>query len=132
MEKSEWEEYEKEETRTPYALQLSENVRKWTQDKNKEEVFHLGQKFSAPVGAVYSPEELADSPQLRARAFFVSIDHPEAGEIEYPSAPYRFSRTPWAVHQPAPLLGQHNEEVYRELLGCSHQEMMRMRETGVI
>jgi len=126
------ERYEREETRTPHAPELSNRLRQWAQDKGKEEVFHQAQKCGAPAGAVYSPEELVNSPQLRARGFFALIDHPEAGEIEYPSAPYRLSKTPWAIHRPAPLLGEHNEEIYVKLLGCTRQDMMKIRETGVV
>jgi crotonobetainyl-CoA:carnitine CoA-transferase CaiB-like acyl-CoA transferase len=126
------ERYEREETRTKHALKLSERVRQWMQDQAKEEIFHRAQRSGTPLGAVYSPEELVNSPQLRARGFFARIDHPEAGEIEYPTAPYQLSKTPWAADRPAPLLGEHNEEIYVTLLGYTRQDMAKMRETGVI
>jgi len=126
------ERYEHEETRTPHVLEITNRVRQWMQDKAKEEVFHGAQQSGTPLGAVYSPEELVNSPQLRARGFFARIDHPETGEIEYPTAPYRLSKTPWAVDRPAPLLGEHNEEIYVTLLGYTRQDMVKMRETGMI
>jgi crotonobetainyl-CoA:carnitine CoA-transferase CaiB-like acyl-CoA transferase len=52
--------------------------------------------------------------------------------VTIPSAPYKFSETPAEFRQAAPLLGEHNEDVFGELLGCSKQEMVKMRETGII
>ena len=126
------ERYEREQTRTAHALEITDRVRQWVQGQAKEEVFHGAQHMGSPVGAVQSPEELVNSPQLRARGFFARIDHPETGEIEYPTAPYRLSRTPWAAERCAPLLGEHNEEIYVTLLGYTRQDMAKMRETGVI
>ena len=62
----------------------------------------------------------------------MDIDHPKAGKLKYPSAPYRFSQTPWAAARPAPLLGQHNQEVYGGRLGYSDFELKKMREGGII
>ncbi len=69
---------------------------------------------------------------LKAREFFVEIDHPKAGRLVYPSAPYRFSRTPVRFERPAPMLGEHNQEVYCEQLGYSQEDLVQMRRTGVI
>lgn len=126
------ERYEREQTRTPHALEISKHVRDWMKDQAKEEVYHGAQRMGSPIGSVKSPEELVNSPQLRARGFFSRINHPEAGELDYPTAPYRLSETPWAPNRAAPLLGGHNEEVYVMLLGYTRQDMVKMRQTGVI
>jgi crotonobetainyl-CoA:carnitine CoA-transferase CaiB-like acyl-CoA transferase len=101
-------------------------------DQTMEQVFRGGQERGVPIGTVNSPQDLANSPQLRFRGFFVEIDHPETGKIKYPAVPYHFSKTPWAVERPAPLLGQHNEDIYCQLLGYPKREMVSMRENGVI
>jgi crotonobetainyl-CoA:carnitine CoA-transferase CaiB-like acyl-CoA transferase len=73
-----------------------------------------------------------DDPQLRARRFFEPVAHPVAGEHEYPTWPMRFSSGPERyLRSPAPLLGQHNDEVLREL-GCSDEEIARLRAAHVI
>ncbi|MDD5038437.1 MAG: CoA transferase, partial [Dehalococcoidales bacterium] len=69
---------------------------------------------------------------LAYRGFFVDVDHPEAGRIKLPGLPYIMSQTPWQVNRPAPLLGQHNEEVFCQRLGYSKQDLVRMRQSGVI
>jgi benzylsuccinate CoA-transferase BbsE subunit len=73
------------------------------------------QQRGVPVGIVYSPEEVIDDPHFVARGFPVTIDHDQLGRpVTYPGAPYRFSRTPWALTRRAPRLGEHNREVLGE------------------
>jgi len=121
-----------ERGRVLHAREITSLVQKWMMDKGAEEVFRGGQAEGAPVGKVNSPRDVVNSPQLRWREFFVKIDHPETGKIEYPAAPYKLSKTPWAVAHPAPLLGQHNEEIYCRLLRCAREDLATMRENGVI
>lgn len=97
----------------------------------KEELYHKGQAQGVAIGTVYNAEEILNSEHLKAREFFVEIEHPEAGKIKYPSAPYKFSKTPWRVERPAPLLGQHNEEIYSQL-GYSKQDLVRLRGDRII
>ena len=65
-------------------------------------------------------------PDIRAK-----LDHVEAGKQLYPTVPYRLSKTPWSG-KPAPLLGQHNEEIYCDALGYSRQDLARLAASGVI
>ena len=74
-----------------------------------------------------------DDPQLRARGFFETVEHPVTGEHEYPTWPMRFSAGPdryWT--RPAPTLGQHTEAVLRDELGCTEDDLARLREDNVI
>lgn len=121
-----------EETRSLNAQKITSLVEEWMMSQAKEEVFRSGQEKGVPVGAVNSPQDLVSSPQLRARGFFAEIEHPEAGRVEYTTAAYRFSKTPWSAQRPAPLLGEHNERIYCGLLGYSMQELLKMRQAGVI
>ena len=80
------------------------------------EFFREAQARGLPVGVIYAPEEVLDDPHFRARGFPVEVEHPELGRaVTYPGAPYRFERTPWRIARRAPLLGEHNAEVYAEL-----------------
>jgi len=69
---------------------------------------------------------------LKARGFFATIDHPATGPLQYPGALYQFSQTPWEIRRPAPLLGQHNEEIYSGRLRLSRKAMARLKEQGAI
>jgi benzylsuccinate CoA-transferase BbsF subunit len=71
-------------------------------------------------------------PQLAHRGHWVRLDHAEMGRTIYNTPPLRFSRTPAKLTRPAPLLGEHTDEVCRELLGLSEEETRKLREEGVL
>lgn len=104
----------------------------WAQDKSVQEVYHAAQAKRVPFAPVSTMGDLFTSEHLKARGFFASIGHPEAGELQYPGAPYRFSASPWALRRPAPCLGQHNEEIYCGRLGLSREELDELTKAGVI
>ncbi|HEY3096928.1 MAG TPA: CoA transferase [Acidimicrobiia bacterium] len=86
-----------------------------------------------PAAAMVPAFMALDDPQLRARRYFEPVTHPLVGEHEYPGWPMRFSGGPdryW--RDPAPLLGQHNDEVLRGELGVGDDELARLREQRVI
>ncbi len=86
-----------------------------------------------PAAAMVPAFMALDDPQLRARRYFEPVAHSLVGEHEYPGWPVRFSAGPdryWRA--PAPLLGQHNDEVLRGELGVGDDEMARLREQHVI
>jgi crotonobetainyl-CoA:carnitine CoA-transferase CaiB-like acyl-CoA transferase len=84
-----------------------------------------------PVSAVFDTEELRQDQFLRQHQMFVEVDHPAWGKVIIPGSPIRLADSPVEVH-PAPLLGQHNEEVYRELLGLSHADIEELKAACVI
>ena len=102
----------------------------WCMERTKQEITMLGQAKRVFVTPVNSPKDLLDDMHLKARGFFVDIDHPMTGKIKYPGAPFR-TAIPFQVRRPAPILGQHNEEVYGQL-GYSKEDLVKLRELGVI
>jgi crotonobetainyl-CoA:carnitine CoA-transferase CaiB-like acyl-CoA transferase len=70
-------------------------------------------------------------PHLRARGAFQELDDPRAGLLTYPGAPFRPGAGGWEL-RPAPRLGEHNAEVYGELLGLRARDLVRLRAAGVI
>ncbi len=112
--------------------QTNKFLEEWMLRHTKEEIYHGGQARGVAVGIVSSVEDLFHSKQMKARDFFVEIEHPETGQIPYPSAPYRYSETPWRVERPAPRLGEDNALIYCERLGYSKEDLVRMRQAGVI
>jgi len=121
-----------EEVKRKYGKDINELIEEWLSQQEKEAFFHEAQKRRIPAAPVYSPKEMMESRHLRERNFFVEIPHPQAGTLTYPGAPYRFSRTPWRMERPAPLLGEHNEEIYCGRLGYSREELVKLRQAGVI
>lgn len=127
------ERFKDDESRVKHSQELNSLITEWTKTFLKEEIFHKLASAGIPAGVVRSLGDLIEhDEQLKARGFFVEIDHPEAGKLIYPSAPYRLSETAWQVERPAPTMGQHNEEVYSCLLGYAREELVGLREAGII
>jgi formyl-CoA transferase/CoA:oxalate CoA-transferase len=85
-----------------------------------------------PVGAINSIAEVVEHPQVKARGTLVEMDHPRAGKVRMVGAPVRLSETPGSVRTPAPMLGEHTEEVLKGLLGVGAEEIASLRRAGVI
>ncbi len=104
----------------------------WLADHTREELFEKFLKAKIASAPVNSPEDLLKNQHLRERGYFTEIDHPETGKVAYPGAPVNLTETPRQVRHPAPLLGQHNEEILCELLGYTREDLVKLRESGVI
>ncbi|MDD5038808.1 MAG: CoA transferase [Dehalococcoidales bacterium] len=98
----------------------------------REEIIQAGREKHFPIGPLNTAEDVVKSEQLASRGFFVDIEHPEVGKIRLPGLPSQMSQTPWQVSRPAPLLGQHNEEILCHRLGYSKADLVRMRQAGII
>jgi len=110
---------------------LDDLLRPWFEERTRDEIFHTCEQWRVPCAPVTSPGDMLDDPHLKEREFWVEVDHPEAGKLTYPGAPFRMSATPWQAGQ-APLLGEHNEEIYCQNLGYTRDDLVLLRETGVI
>jgi crotonobetainyl-CoA:carnitine CoA-transferase CaiB-like acyl-CoA transferase len=85
-----------------------------------------------PMGAVNTIDRVVEHPQVAARGAFETCEHPVAGRVRTVGPPVRLSETPGSVRIPAPLLGQHTEEVLRRMLDVGGEELRRLRDTGAI
>jgi len=117
--------------RREHADDLDEILTSWLADKTQDELYHVAQELRIPFGKVMNAEQILHHTQLIHRNYFMSIDHPATGEVKYPGAPFRFKDLPYDI-QRAPLLGEHNEEIYGRRLGYRPEEVVRLRELGVI
>jgi crotonobetainyl-CoA:carnitine CoA-transferase CaiB-like acyl-CoA transferase len=86
-------------------------IQEWLHQHTVKEVFDMAGEARIPFAPVSQVGDLIESPHLKARGFFVQVRHPKAGELTIPGAPSIMPATPWEIRSPAPLLGQHNEEV---------------------
>lgn len=111
--------------------ELREIIAEWTEGKRKADLYHAVQAVQGPAGYVCTAPDLIESPQFIEREFFSEVDHPATGLLLYPGLPLRFGTERPPLRR-APLLGEHNAEVYGELLGCSAADLARMRGAGVI
>jgi len=84
-----------------------------------------------PCGAVLDSAEILEDESLRRRGMVVEIEHPTRGRMAIPGSPIRMSSSPTEVTR-APLLGEHNADVYRRLLGLGEAELGALRRDGVV
>jgi crotonobetainyl-CoA:carnitine CoA-transferase CaiB-like acyl-CoA transferase len=90
-------------------------------------------KYRVTLYPLNSTAAILESAQLEARGFWVDVDHPELGTtIKYPGAFTWASESPLCISRRAPLIGEHNQEVYQTELGISDGEMKALQESGVI
>jgi len=112
--------------------ELDRLVTEWTVEHTAEEVMSLLQGHGVSAGLVHDARDLANDPQLKARGFFIELDHPELGKTISDATPVKLSHAPARYGREAPTLGQDNNYVYKELLGMSEEEVAEIRENGVI
>ncbi len=105
----------------------------WCASRKPEEIVDALLAAGVPAAHVVNGQELMPHPQLEARRFFQTLEHPVTGATRYPGIPMRFSGfDPRERRTPAPTLGQHNEEVLGGELGLSEEELERLRSAKVI
>jgi crotonobetainyl-CoA:carnitine CoA-transferase CaiB-like acyl-CoA transferase len=102
--------------RRDHCNHLFDVLDEWARTLPVSELVEGAQLRRLPYAAVLAPERLPENPQLRARGFFVPVQHDElATTVTYPGAPYIFSRTPWRIQRRPPLVGEHNAEVFADV-----------------
>ena len=110
-----------------------EAIQRFFMTKTKKELWqNILQRrlFGAPVA---NAADIANDPQLKARDYFVTVDHPALGRtLTMPGGFAKMSETPVGPQGAAPQLGQHNHEIYGGLLGLTNTEIVELRATGII
>ncbi len=118
--------------RYDHADELDDLMLQWLTEHTGDDIDRLAEEHRLPMVATRNTEKVFKSPHYKERGFFVEIEREFTGKLSYPGAPFKMSETPWQCRRPAPTLGQHNEEVYCGRLGYSKQDLVSLREAGVI
>ena len=105
----------------------------WAMTHTKAELMEGCQNMHIPWTAVNTLDDLFTDPQLKDREFFVEVEHPELGEsFLYAGAPCKMPLSPWKRPTRAPMVGEHNMEIYHGELGLSNEQLSLLAEGGVI
>ena len=105
---------------------------RWLERYTKDEVMQMAGEHDLMIFPVLTVPENLESKQLKAREYFQQVEHPELGtSITYPGPPVVLSETPWRIKGRAPLLGEHNAQVYGEI-GLTKDELTDLSATGAI
>jgi len=106
---------------------MAKVVEKW----NKREMYQKAMDWRFAWAVVQTPDEVVACPHLKERGFYVEVEHPVVGQLRYPGLPFKMNETPWHISR-APLLGEHNGEIYMGRLGYTDEDLAGLRGTGVI
>ncbi len=119
------------ERRAWHCAEVDAIISAWTQQRDKWEAMRILGEAGVPCSAVFDTLELTEDPDLNWREVIVTVDHPVRGCFKMPGWPVRMEHSHVPVRA-APLLGEHNREVYTGLLGLDARELERLAATGVI
>jgi formyl-CoA transferase len=117
--------------RVQFIDEIDAMIEAWTEKRTKHEVMEILAGAGLPCGAVLDSAEVLSDPHLKARGMIVELEHPTRGTYPMPANPVRLSDSPTDMVR-APLLGEHNAEVYGKLLGYDAAEIEKLRRDGVI
>ncbi|MCB0994621.1 MAG: CoA transferase [Acidimicrobiales bacterium] len=112
--------------------ELDEQIAAWCADLDATEAADRLAAHGVPAVQARDPRTSHQSPQLQARGFHETIDHPVVGSLPTPTVPFRYASVDRWLRSPAPLLGQHNREILQDLLGVDDDTMAGLTERGVI
>jgi crotonobetainyl-CoA:carnitine CoA-transferase CaiB-like acyl-CoA transferase len=119
-------------TRIANRTALIEAIARRMREKTTAEWIALLEPLGVPCGPINRLDDVYADPQVRHRGLKIEVPHPLSGTVPLVANPIRFSRTPISYGVPPPLLGEHTEDVLRELLGKSVEEIAELRVQGVI
>jgi formyl-CoA transferase len=132
--KPEWKtdpDYVKPSARLPRLKHIFETIEQWTMTKTKFEVMEICNKLDIPVGPILSMKEIAEEPSLRRTGTVVEVDHPTRGKYLTVGNPVKMSDSITEVKR-SPLLGEHTEEILRDVLGYSASDIAEIKGSGAI
>ncbi len=112
--------------------QVDQHVGEWTARYDRADLLRICEEAQVPCGPIYSIDEIFEDPQYAARGNILTMHDERVGELPIPNLVPRLSDTPGQVRSLGPSLGQHNDEVFKGLLGMSDAQLRALREAGVI
>jgi formyl-CoA transferase len=123
--------FQDRQARHEHADEIDAVIESWTNKHTKHEAMETLAGAGVPCGAVLDSGEILGDEDLIARGMVVTVEHPTRGKFTMPGNPVRLSASPTTV-TPAPLLGEHNAEVYGALLGIGRDQLAQLARDRVI
>ena len=123
--------FQKGSERAKHADELDEAVQRWISERTTEEVVEAFEEANAAITPIYNIEDIMQDPQYQALDSIITVNDAELGPIKMQNVLFRLSETPGEVKWSGPQLGEHNEEVYREL-GIDKKRLEKLKAEGVV
>jgi len=112
---------------------VQDTLQAFLMTRTKTEIMDKGVEKAILTAPITNAKDILESPQFKAREFFVQVQHPELGQtIPYPGLPVKATGFPYKPQRRAPLIGEHNEDIFIGELGFSREELSRLKARGVI
>ncbi|MFH1623755.1 MAG: CoA transferase [Pseudomonadota bacterium] len=128
-----WGEFDMSKVTPSEIEEIEEKVGSFFSTYTKDDLYKEASKRHVPLAPVSDFADVLQNDQLRSRDYWVELDHPELKtRITYPGPFAKFSETPISIERRAPLIGEHNEEIYGKELGISTKELVVLKEGGII
>ena len=118
--------------RGAHQAELDALVESWTSTLTTRAVLDAMDQFGVPAGLIYRAPDMLEDPHFKARDAIVSVPHPDFGELRMQNVAPKLSETPGAVRSPSPALGQHNDEIYLDVLGLSPERYAELKAAKVV
>jgi crotonobetainyl-CoA:carnitine CoA-transferase CaiB-like acyl-CoA transferase len=132
---AEWSEdprYSNHNSRGENQEELDNKISEWTTQRTSKEVLAIMDENGVPSGKLFRAPEMLEDPHFKAREAIVGVPYPEVGELKMQNAIPKLSETPGSVRWAGPELGEHNQEVYGDLLGFSDEKIKELKDSGNI
>lgn len=132
MVEMDWEAYDMTKQTPELQARLEEPIARFFEAHTKQELYDGAINRQIMLYPVSDAKDVLEDPQLNSRDFWVEVEHPELGiHITYPGPPVKASEAPYQVRR-APLIGEHNLEIYQRELGLSTDELVNLKQANVI
>lgn len=112
--------------------ELDKCIEEWTCCHDNYEVMYILQKEGVAAGPVIDQRDAYHDAQLQCRGFFEVVSHREAGTHLYPGMLYKMGKTPLSIRKPPPCLGEHNDYVFKDVIGMSDDEIAELEKEQLI
>ena len=123
----------KEMTENPgFWESYEDRITQFLKDKTNDEAMAIMESMDIACSPVLTLDKVIEDPQFNAREMMVEVEHPKIGKMKMPGIVPKLSKTPGKVETPGPSLGQHNEDIYCSLLGCTKDELANLKDDNII
>ena len=119
-------------TDVEFTTKITEMAYHFFLTRSRAELIRGAVKYHAQVGAVATTEDIVESDQLADRNYWVKLEHPDKGSVTYPGGFAKSTEAPPTVIRRAPWVGEHNQEVFADILGLSEEEILQLQHSGII
>lgn len=114
------------------TAKMTEVTYHFFRERTRAELMRGAVKYHAMVGPVANTEDIVESDQLAERNYWVELEHPGKGSVTYPGGFAKSTEAPPTVSRRAPLVGEHNREVFGDILGIPEEEILKLQQEGII